>query len=349
MGKSSDDTSLFCIACGKPVMADAQFCGECGAPVTADTEHPDAQPSLSCAVCGKKLEGDSRFCDGCGTTVSVTGPQGRGPRCSACGKELEGDAQFCDGCGKALQPAMQPPAQPAMQPPAQPSVLPPATPSNGAGSREKEAAKPRPAAVPVFIAAGVLAILYFIVAPHIKIFKPRPSPGAVSSSAEPSPSESSWPLPDVTETPGDEVTGTPGNEVTATPGGDSTGEPPPPDSADATEYHPAIDVVEKNFRAIQNKNYQELLELRAAAVKSGKTAQYYENIYKNNMSVDLLEKGVQVLGESEARVNIVARFTDEVKGAEVTEDYEGWFLLVKEDGEWRISDNHLELVKDSAP
>lgn len=202
--------------------------------------------------------------------------------------------------------------------------------------------------------AGALVLLLIIVLLSVVPFSgsgkssPEPSPsvtateaasqsqGAPSLSPEIRPSESSSPVataPSASLSPTSDVTASPAQaspEVSSSPVLLSDGE-----SLKIKE------TVAENFKAISRKDFKTVLGLRTESVKSTRSVSEYEAIYRDNISIDLVDATVTECAEGEARINVTLLSRDSFEGKEVDSTYKGWFLLKKENGEWRIHDSNL--------
>ncbi len=146
---------------------------------------------------------------------------------------------------------------------------------------------------------------------------PPPSPSLSPVAATESPSLS--PTPDITSTPAVQVSPSQENE----------------------ESQKVRETIVENFKAISRKDFRQVLTLRSEKVKSTKSVSEYAAIYKDNISIEVVDASVQECNETEARINVTLLSRDSFEGKEADSTYKGWFLLIKENGEWRIQDSDI--------
>ncbi|MHC9544500.1 MAG: hypothetical protein AB9903_33710 [Vulcanimicrobiota bacterium] len=101
------------------------------------------------------------------------------------------------------------------------------------------------------------------------------------------------------------------------------------------------EIIAENFKAISRKDFTQVLSLRTEMVKSSKSVSEYRAIYKDNISIDLVDSSVSECTETEARINVTLLSRDSFEGKEEDSTYKGWFLLRKENGQWRIQDSDI--------
>lgn len=109
------------------------------------------------------------------------------------------------------------------------------------------------------------------------------------------------------------------------------------------------EIISENFKAISRKDFTQVLSLRTEMVKSSKSVSEYRAIYKDNISIDLVDSSISECTETEARINVTLLSRDSFEGKEEDSTYKGWFLLRKENGEWRIQDSDISKTDSNTP
>lgn len=88
--KNTNDETIRCDECNRPVSRDARFCSSCGHQLVIFRQ---------CPSCSKNIPPSARFCPRCGKSVDLK-PQNR--ICSKCNSENIPESIFCNQCGEKI-------------------------------------------------------------------------------------------------------------------------------------------------------------------------------------------------------------------------------------------------------
>ncbi|MDQ7826555.1 MAG: hypothetical protein RDV48_27380 [Candidatus Eremiobacteraeota bacterium] len=116
--------------------------------------------------------------------------------------------------------------------------------------------------------------------------------------------------------------------------------------ADSDATHPGVLLVRENFRAINAKNFQHVYSIRARNIREKRDADFYRELYANNLSIEVTGAELGYSSKSQALVNIKLCSRDEYRNKMEKALYTGWFIVVKEDDRWKICDSHIRKVND---
>jgi len=111
-----------------------------------------------------------------------------------------------------------------------------------------------------------------------------------------------------------------------------------------SEYKQSLKTVVDNYKAINDKDFKIVHDLRTSRIRDEKDVKYYESVYSSNISISVLEAKVTSCTSDEALISVILLSHDTIDKRKIQGKYEGWFKLVKESGNWKIDDSKISPV-----
>jgi hypothetical protein len=165
---------------------------------------------------------------------------------------------------------------------------------------------------------------------------------APAVSAEPTASPSVALSPSPLSSPSIEIT--PSLSPSSSPSASTSPSPSATGAGSEEDLQQPLRVVTENFKAINDKDFQKVHDLRTKEIQESKSAAYYRGVYSENDSIVVLDARVAERDGDNAKVDVTIFSKDTIGGKKRQGRYGGWFSLKKEYGEWRIQDSQIKLL-----
>jgi hypothetical protein len=198
-----------------------------------------------------------------------------------------------------------------------------------------------------YVLAAVGAIVLFIVLFLLCRGGFHPVEPSITPALSPTPAASLLPSPSPTPTFSETPSESPSESPSIVPAASPSITPAPSSTGSEEDLQKSLKTVIDNFKAINDKDFKKVHDLRTSEIRRIKSSEYYRGIYSDNDSILVLDAKAAELSGDEARINVTIFSKDRISGKKKQAKYEGWFSLKKEEGEWRIKDSELKLVPGS--